>query len=326
MVAMSMNPANGSTPSPSGCPSSSAYARRRFATSRSLSGSAAYSPRSVFRAASNGVQPRRVRLLGDLGHEPHVPLGLVEGGRVGHRPVPRYDGLGAQLAQQRQRPQGTAQRPHQEERRPALEDQVPREQHPPVRQPYDGVADGVRDAGVDDLGLDVADVERHTVVVRQVRALDVDVPEVGLRPQQMEVLPAGEGLAAAGRVRDEGGGRREEAVAVGVVPVVVGVDQETGPGTPVASSAAPRARVRRSVAAVSTSKVVVPSLTKPELFRHHPPSGCTYAYTSLASSTVYGSSAVIVTPSSPRIVANWWSEPASRRRSGGIRGVRKRCE
>lgn len=71
---------------------------------------------------------------------------------------------------------------------------------------------------------------------------------------------------SVGGVRDECGRRRELAVAVGVVAVVMGVDQEPRRRDARGLERGGQRPVRRSVAAVSTSRVVVPSLTKPELF------------------------------------------------------------
>ena len=148
-------------------------------------------------------------------------------------------------------------------------------------------------AGVPDLDAPIADVHGQRGQGGEGGRAAGDVAPVRHRvPERRAAVDDGvdEQPGAGVRVADDDGGRRQQAVAVGVIAVQVGVDgdgdRRVGADP---SSAVRKARVRRSVAQVSTTTTPSAVTTAPALLTHHDPSGWTQAWTPSATMCRLGS-------------------------------------
>ena len=110
---------------------------------------------------------------------------------------------------------------------PPLEQQVAAEEDTTFGDPHDRVVGRVRRrADVGHLALEVVGVDLHLVGERQERWSERDVPPVDLVPhrgQSLRTTELHDELADA--LPTDDGGTLEQEVAVGVITVVVGVDQ-----------------------------------------------------------------------------------------------------
>ncbi|MCO5555085.1 hypothetical protein L7F22_008625 [Adiantum nelumboides] len=167
-------------------------------------------------------------------------------------------------------------RAHEQERRAAVEHQVPAVEDRPVGYVHEDVVGGVRGRpDVQDVGPQVPDVQRDAVGEGEERRVERQRAPLRVVPErQLPRRPERDHLLAGALVRDDRRGA-EQRVAPGVVAVVVGVDQR--PDRPVVTSpmAAAKARVRRSVEQESTATTPCGPTAKPVLLIHHVPSGWT---------------------------------------------------
>ena len=224
---MSMIAAARSIRPPRSPPRRSNRARCRLPTSRSASVRSANSPRSVSRAASSGVTLGGVDLGRQVEDEAEVPLEDVERLDAAHRAVAGNDHVRLEAAQPGERLERALDRSHHDERGPAVEHQIAGEQDLALGQPGDDVVRRVR-RGADVVQLDLGVVGPHVdvLVEREHRRR-----QLAGRPQSGDVEDAvvvtdpglDDHLPAAGVADDRR--RVGQVVAVGVVAVVVGVDE-----------------------------------------------------------------------------------------------------